>query len=33
MKKVLLFVVGVLSLTACNQKSGSSDMLTQQADV
>ena len=32
MKKVLLFVVGVLSLTACNQKSGSSDMLTQQAD-
>ena len=32
MKKVLLFIVGVLSLTACNQKSGSSDMLTQQAD-
>ena len=33
MKKVLLFVVGVLSLTACNQKSGSSDMLlTQQTD-
>ncbi len=32
MKKVLLFIVGVLSLTACNQKSGSSDMLTLQAD-
>jgi uncharacterized protein YoxC len=32
MKKVLLFIVGVLSLAACNQKSGSSDMLTQQAD-
>lgn len=33
MKKVLFFVVGVLSLTACNQKGGNSElMLAQQAD-
>ena len=33
MKKVLLFVVALLSLTACNQRNGSSsDMLAEQAD-
>ena len=33
MKKVVLFVVALLSLTACNQKSGNSEMmLAQQAD-
>ena len=32
MKKVLLFVVAVLSLTACNQKNGSESKLVQQAD-
>ena len=32
MKKVLLFVVALLSLTACNQKNGSESKLVQQAD-
>ena len=32
MKKVLLFVVALLSLTACNQKNGSDSKLVQQAD-
>ena len=32
MKKVLLFVVGMLSLTACNQKGNSDEKLVQQAD-
>ena len=32
MKKVLLYVVALLSLTACNQKNGSSDAVLAQAD-
>lgn len=32
MKKVLLFVVALLSLTACNQRNGSESKLVQQAD-
>ena len=32
MKKLLLFVVALLSLTACNQKNGSESQLAQQAD-
>ena len=34
MKKVLLFVVGLLALTACNQKGGNAEdlKLSQQAD-
>ena len=32
MKKVLWFVVALLSLTACNQRNGNSEMIAQQAD-
>ena len=32
MKKVLLYVVALLSLTACNQKSGNSEAMVAQAD-